>query len=215
VGLGIVGLKDQIMDLFLKELNDCITLSDDSITLVDLIFSMKDSLISCYDDLILLSHQGLKLHYLSDLTVSIPIVTLSYISQLTHATEQQNLIMVLNIHKPGDITDRFFSQISQQVTKMVYPEVPFRITGVYSREQTNRIRSNLHWMLVAEDIDSLQSSSLDGINKTIPHHINFYRLPLGAERMLRNRHPNPASRNAFFSILHSVILRRLGVMEQT
>jgi hypothetical protein len=52
--------------------------------------------------------------------------------------------MLLNIHKPGDITDRFFSQISQQVTKMVYPEVPFRITGVYSREQTNRIRSNLH-----------------------------------------------------------------------
>jgi hypothetical protein len=49
----------------------------------------------------------------------------------------------------------------------------------------------------------------------IPHHINFYRLPLGAERMLRNHHPNPASRNAFFSILHSVILRRLGVTEQT
>jgi hypothetical protein len=96
---------------------------------------------------------------------------------------------------------------------MVYPEVPFRITGVYSREQTNRIRSNLHWMLVAEDIDSLQSSSLDGINKTIPHHINFYRLPLGAERMLRNRHPNPASRNSFFSIFHPVILRRLSVME--
>jgi hypothetical protein len=123
--------------------------------------------------------------------------------------------MMLNIHEPGDITDRFFSQISQQVTKMVYPKVPFWITGVYSREQTNRIRSNLHWMLVAEDIDSLQSSSLDSINKTIPHHINFYRLPQGAERMLRNRHPNPASRNAFFSILHSVILRRLGVMEQT
>jgi hypothetical protein len=106
--------------------------------------------------------------------VSIPIVTLGHISQLTHASEQQNLIMVLDIHKPGDITDRFFSQISQQVTKMVYPEVPFRITGVYSREQSNRIRSNLHWMLDAEDIDSLQGSSLDGINKTIPHHINFY-----------------------------------------
>jgi hypothetical protein len=26
----------------------------------------------------------------------------------------------------------------------------------------------LYWMLVAEDIDSLQSSSLDGINKMIP-----------------------------------------------
>jgi hypothetical protein len=70
-------------------------------------------------------------------------------------------------------------------------------------------------MLVAEDIDSLESSSLDGINKKIPHHINFYRMPLRAERMLRNRHPNPASRNAFFLILHSVILRRLSVMEQT
>jgi hypothetical protein len=70
-------------------------------------------------------------------------------------------------------------------------------------------------MLVAEDIDSLQSSSLDGINKMIPHHINFYRMPLGAERMLRNRHPNPASRNAFFSILHSIILGRLSIMEQT
>jgi hypothetical protein len=215
VSLSIVSLKDQIMNLFLEELNDCVALSDDSITLVELIFSMKDGLISCCDDLILLSHQGLKFHYLSDLTVSIPIVTLSHISQLTHATEQQNLIMVLNIHKPGDITDRFFSQISQQVTKMVYPEVPFRITRVYSREQTNRIRSHLHWMLVAEDIDSLQSSNLDGINKMIPQHINFYGMPLGAERMLRNRHPNPASRDAFFSILHSVILGRLSVMEQT
>jgi hypothetical protein len=68
-------------------------------------------------------------------------------------------------------------------------------------------------MLVAEDIDSLQSSSLDGINKMIPYHINF--MPLGAERMLRNHHPNLASRNTFFSILHSVILGRLCVMEQT
>jgi hypothetical protein len=213
--LGIVRFKDQIMNLFLEELNDCIALSDDSITLVDLIFSMKDGLIPCCDDFILLSHQGLKFHYLSDLTISIPIVTLSHISQRTHATEQQNLIMVLNIHEPGDIMDRFFSQISQQVTKMVYPKVPFWITGVYSREQTNGIPGNLHWMLVAKDIDSLQSSSLDGINKTIPHHFNFYRMPLGAERMLRNRHPNLASRNAFFSILHSIVLRRLGVMEQT
>jgi hypothetical protein len=125
MSLGIVGLKDQIVDLFLKELNDCVALSDDSITLVDLIFSMKDGLISCCDDLILLSHQGLKFHYLSDLTVSFPIVTLSHTSQLTHAMKQQNLIMVLNIHEPGDITDHFFSQISQQVTKMVYSKVPF------------------------------------------------------------------------------------------
>jgi hypothetical protein len=47
VRLGIIGLKDQIMNLFLEELNDCIALSDDSITLVDLIFSMKDGLIPC------------------------------------------------------------------------------------------------------------------------------------------------------------------------
>jgi hypothetical protein len=49
VSLSIVRLKDQIMNLFLEELNDCIALSDDSITLVDLIFSMKDGLISCCD----------------------------------------------------------------------------------------------------------------------------------------------------------------------
>jgi hypothetical protein len=143
------------VDLFLEELNDYITLSDDSITLNDLIFSMKDGLISCCDDFILLSNQGLEFHYLSDLTASISIVALSHTSQLTHATKQQNLIMVLNIHEPGDTTDRFFGQISQQVTNMVYPKVPFRITGVYSREQTNGIPGNLHWMLVAEDMDSL------------------------------------------------------------
>jgi hypothetical protein len=123
--------------------------------------------------------------------------------------------MVLNIHEPGDTTDHFFGQISQQVTNMVYSKVPFRITRVYSREQTNGIPGNLHWMLVAEYISSLQSSSLDGINKTIPHHINFYGMPLGAERMLRNRHANSALRNTFFSILHSIVLGRLGVMEQT
>jgi hypothetical protein len=66
--------------------------------------------------------------------ISIPIVTLSHTSQLTHATKQQNLIMVLNIHEPGDTTNRFFGQISQQVTNMVYPKILFRITGVYSRE---------------------------------------------------------------------------------
>jgi hypothetical protein len=70
-------------------------------------------------------------------------------------------------------------------------------------------------MLVAEDMDSLQSSSLDGINNTIPHHINFYGVPLGAERMLRDCHLDLASRDSFFSILYSVILGRLSVMEQT
>jgi hypothetical protein len=70
-------------------------------------------------------------------------------------------------------------------------------------------------MLVAEDMDSLQSSSLDGINKMIPHHIDFYGVPLGAERMLRDRHLDLASRDIFFSILHPIILWRLSVQEQT
>jgi hypothetical protein len=70
-------------------------------------------------------------------------------------------------------------------------------------------------MLIAKDIDSLQSSNLDGINQTIPHHINFYGVPLGMERMLRDYHLDSASRNTFFSILHSVVLGRLSVMEQT
>jgi hypothetical protein len=43
-------------------------------------------------------------------------------------------------------------------------------------------------MLVAKDMDSLQSSSLDGINKMIPHHIDFYGVPLGVKRMLRDCH---------------------------
>jgi hypothetical protein len=70
-------------------------------------------------------------------------------------------------------------------------------------------------MLVAKDMDSLQSSSLDGINKKIPHHINFYGVPLGAERMLRDCHLDSASRDTFFSIFHPVILWRLSVQEQT
>jgi hypothetical protein len=77
---------------------------------------------------------------------------------------QQNLVMVLNIHKPGDTTDCFFGQISQQVTIMGYPKVPFRIIGVYRREQTNGIPGNLHRMLVAEEMNGLQSCSLDTVN---------------------------------------------------
>jgi hypothetical protein len=78
VSLGIIILKDQIMNLFLEELNDCIVLSDDSITLVDLIFSMKDGLISCCDDLILLGHQGLKFHYLRPSATRIQMVRYIY-----------------------------------------------------------------------------------------------------------------------------------------
>jgi hypothetical protein len=69
-------------------------------------------------------------------------------------------------------------------------------------------------MLVAEDMDGFQSCSLDGVNYMVAHYLNLDGLPLGAERMLRNHHPNLASRNTFFSILHSVVLGRLSVEEQ-
>jgi hypothetical protein len=65
-------------------INDGIALSDYMITLVDLIFSMKDGLIPCCDDFILLSHQGSKLVNLSNLSISLPIVTSRSIDQLTH-----------------------------------------------------------------------------------------------------------------------------------
>jgi hypothetical protein len=45
---------------------------------------VKNSLLTCCDDLLLLRDQGLKLYYLSDLSISISIVTLSYANQLTH-----------------------------------------------------------------------------------------------------------------------------------
>jgi hypothetical protein len=35
--MGIVSLKDQVVDLFLEEFNDGVALSDDCITLIDLI----------------------------------------------------------------------------------------------------------------------------------------------------------------------------------
>jgi hypothetical protein len=37
VSMGIVSLKDQVVDLFLEEFNDGVALSDDCITLIDLI----------------------------------------------------------------------------------------------------------------------------------------------------------------------------------
>jgi hypothetical protein len=49
----------------------------------------------------------------------------------------------------------------------------------------------------------------------VAHHINLDGLPLGAERMLRNRHFNSASRNTLFPILHFVVLWRLGIEKQT
>jgi hypothetical protein len=59
-------------------------------------------------------------------------------------------------------------------------------------------------LLVAEDVNGLQSCSLDGVDETITNHIDLDGLPLRTERVLRN---------TFLSILYSVILGRLGVEE--
>jgi hypothetical protein len=45
LSLNIISRKDQIMNLFLKKLNDGVALSDYMIILIDLIFSVKDGLI--------------------------------------------------------------------------------------------------------------------------------------------------------------------------
>jgi hypothetical protein len=82
VSLSIISRKDQIMNLFVKKLNDGVALSDYMITLIDLIFSVKDGLIPCCDDLILLSHQSSKLINLSILSISLSIVTSCGINQL-------------------------------------------------------------------------------------------------------------------------------------
>jgi hypothetical protein len=75
VGLGIINLQDEVMDLFLKELNDCVALDDYRITLINLVFPVVNSLISSSDDPIFLSHQGSKLVNLVDLSISLSIVT--------------------------------------------------------------------------------------------------------------------------------------------
>jgi hypothetical protein len=72
---------------------------------------------------------------------------------------------------------------------------------------------NFYGMMVAKDMDSLKSGSLDGVNKTIANHIDLDGVPLRTERMLRNSHLDSASRNTFLPILHSIILGRLGVEE--
>jgi hypothetical protein len=84
VSMGVIDLKDKIVDLLLEKLNDHVALSDHCITLIDLILPMKNSLISCCDNLLLLCDQRLKLHYLGDLSVSIPVMTLSGTGQQTH-----------------------------------------------------------------------------------------------------------------------------------
>jgi hypothetical protein len=82
--MGIIDLKDKVVNLLLEELNDRVALSDDCITLIDLILPVKNSLLPCCDNLLLLGDQGLKLHYLGDLSIGISIVTLGYANQLTH-----------------------------------------------------------------------------------------------------------------------------------
>jgi hypothetical protein len=72
---------------------------------------------------------------------------------------------------------------------------------------------NFHGMLVAEDVDGLKSCSLDVIDEMITNHIDLNGLPLRTERMLRNSHLDSASQNTLLSILHSIILGRLGVEE--
>jgi hypothetical protein len=84
VSMGVVNLKDKLVDLLLEELNNCVTLSDYCITLIDLILPVNNGLLSLCDDFLLLRDQCLKLYYLSDLSIRISIVTLSYTSQLTH-----------------------------------------------------------------------------------------------------------------------------------
>jgi hypothetical protein len=72
---------------------------------------------------------------------------------------------------------------------------------------------NFHGMLVAENVDGLQSCSLDGVDETITNHIDLDGLPLRTERMLRNSHLDSAPRNTLLSILYSIVLGRLGVEE--
>jgi hypothetical protein len=86
VSMSIIDLKDKVVNLLLEELNDHVELSDDCITFIDLILPVKNSLLLYCDNLLLLRDQGLKLHYLGDLSISISIVTLSYANQLTHTT---------------------------------------------------------------------------------------------------------------------------------
>jgi hypothetical protein len=86
VSMGVINLKDKVVDLLLEELNDRVALSDYCIILIDLILPVKNGLIPCCDNFLLLRNQGLKLYYLSDLSISIAIMTLSYTSQLTHTT---------------------------------------------------------------------------------------------------------------------------------
>jgi hypothetical protein len=84
LGLGIINLENEVVDLFLEKLNDRVALGDYRITLIDLVFPVTNSLLTCSDNFILFCHQGLKLRSLGDLLVSVPKVTLRDTDQLTH-----------------------------------------------------------------------------------------------------------------------------------
>jgi hypothetical protein len=81
VSVGVINLKDKVMDLLLEELDNCVTLSDYCITLIDLILPVDNSLVSLCDNFLLLRDQCFKLFYLSDLSISISVMTLSYTGQ--------------------------------------------------------------------------------------------------------------------------------------
>jgi hypothetical protein len=68
-------------------------------------------------------------------------------------------------------------------------------------------------MLVAEDVDTLKSCSLNGVDETIANPIDLDGLPLRMKRVLRNSHLDSTPRNTFLSILHCIIMWGLGVEE--
>jgi hypothetical protein len=108
VSEGIVNLKDEVVDLLLEELNNHVMSSDYCITLIDLILPVDNGVISLCDNFLLFRDQCLKLFYLSDPSISISVVTLSYTGQQTHTAAQQDLIVVLGIHEPDGTTERLF-----------------------------------------------------------------------------------------------------------
>jgi hypothetical protein len=59
VSMGIVNLKNEVVDLLLEKLDNRVTLSDYCITLIDLILPVDDGLVSLCDNFLLLCDQGL------------------------------------------------------------------------------------------------------------------------------------------------------------
>jgi hypothetical protein len=72
---------------------------------------------------------------------------------------------------------------------------------------------NFGRILVAKSMNGLKSYGLNGVDETIANHIDLDGLPLRTKRVLRNGHLNPAPRNTFLPIFHSIILWGLGVEE--